>query len=69
MGMGPNLNMLCRLSEGVMLLVRQVFQAKYSRGDELVALFREFATHACEAGWPVVNNRILTDPSGPFSRW
>jgi hypothetical protein len=67
--MGPNLNMLCRLSDGVRLLVRQIFQAKYSRGDELVALFREFATHAREAGWPVDNNRILTDASGSFSGW
>jgi hypothetical protein len=52
-----------------MLLVRQVFQSKYGRGDELVVLFREFATHAREAGWPVDNNRILTDASGSFSGW
>lgn len=47
-----------------MLLVRQTFQAKYGRGDELVALFREFHQNA-----PVPNRdsaRILTDASGPF---
>jgi hypothetical protein len=27
-----------------MLVARQVFQAKYGRGDELVALFQEFNT-------------------------
>lgn len=44
--------------------VRQVFQAKYGRGDELVALFKEF--HA-DADIP---NRerahIMTDASGQF---
>jgi hypothetical protein len=51
-----------------MLLVRDVFQAKYGRGDELVALFREIAgrwqrgEHAVE----LRGNRILTDASGPF---
>jgi len=47
-----------------MLVVRDVFQAKYGRGDELVALFKEarqkypeFAKH---------HARVLTDASGPF---
>ena len=47
-----------------MLLVRDVFQAKYGRGDELVALFKEM-----QQGWPTASNhglRILTDRSGPF---
>lgn len=47
-----------------MILVRQTFQAKYGRGDELVALFKEFHAHA-----DVPNRdkaRILTDASGPF---
>ena len=47
-----------------MMLVRQVFQAKYGHGDELVALFREFHANA-----PVPNRdraRILTDASGQF---
>jgi hypothetical protein len=49
-----------------MLLARQVFQAKYGRGDELVALFQEFNTRMRDAGgsWP--RFRILTDASGPF---
>jgi hypothetical protein len=48
-----------------MIVVRQVFQAKYGRGDELVALFKQFATRmqseGQDMGW-----RILTDASGPF---
>ena len=28
-----------------MLVVRDLFQAKYGRGDELVALFKEIAEH------------------------
>ncbi len=38
-----------------MLLARQVFQAKYGRGDELVALFwspsSDSATSACRKWW------------------
>ena len=51
-----------------MILVRQVFQAKYGRGDELVSLFREFNKRmaAEEAGYP--GFRILTDASGQFFR-
>ncbi len=51
-----------------MLLVRDVFQARYGRGDELVALFKEIAgywqrgQHAVE----LRGNRILTDAGGPF---
>src|SRR3954465_6050567 len=47
-----------------MMIVRQVFQAKYGRGDELVELFREF-----HRGADVPNRdkaRILTDASGQF---
>ncbi len=53
-----------------MLLVRQVFQAKYGRGDELVALFKEArergrlganADQTNDRSW-----RLLTDASGPF---
>jgi hypothetical protein len=45
-----------------MILVRNVFQAKYGKGDELVALFKEAGQTwaAQDAG------RILTDASGPF---
>ena len=47
-----------------MILVRNVFQAKYGRGGELVALFKE-----ANQKWPALANRqyrILTDLSGPF---
>lgn len=50
-----------------MLLVRDVFQAKYGRGGELVALFKELEGH-----WhgkepvPYHEFRIMTDASGPF---
>ena len=51
-----------------MLVVRDVFQARYGRGDELVALFKEIAAY-----WEQSDNaralqafRILTDASGPF---
>jgi hypothetical protein len=47
-----------------MLIVRQCFQAKYGRGNELVALFKEFNKRMQEAGAPRL--RILTDASGPF---
>ena len=49
-----------------MLLVRQVFQAKYGRGDELVALFRELNARMRDAGELMPRFRILTDASGPF---
>jgi hypothetical protein len=47
-----------------MILVQDVFQAKYGKGGELVALLKE----AREA-WPesqAYGYRILTDASGPF---
>ena len=45
-----------------MILVRDVFQAKYGKGDELVALFKEAREH-----WPTqYGDRILTDASGSF---
>jgi hypothetical protein len=49
-----------------MLLVRQVFQAKYGRGDELVALFKEFNQRMQESGELMPRFRILTDASGTF---
>jgi hypothetical protein len=49
-----------------MLLVRQKFQARYGRGDELVALFREFNARMRDAGELSPQLRILTDASGPF---
>ena len=49
-----------------MLRARQVFQAKYGRGDELVALFQEFNARMREAGEAQPPFRILTDASGPF---
>lgn len=47
-----------------MILVRQTFQAKYGRGDELVQLFREFHQNAAVPNRETA--RILTDASGPF---
>ena len=49
-----------------MLVARQVFQAKYGRGDELVALFQEFNTRMQDGGETASRFRILTDVTGPF---
>ena len=45
-----------------MKIVRDVFQAKYGKGDELVALFKEVQ----KMGPELSTYRILTDASGPF---
>lgn len=44
-----------------MILVRDVFQARYGKGGELVALLKE-ARSMADIGY----GRILTDASGPF---
>jgi len=45
-----------------MMIVRGVFQAKYGRGGDLVALFKE-----AQEKWPEqYADRILTDASGSF---
>ena len=47
-----------------MIVVRDVFQAKYGKGGELVALFKE-----ARERWPITarySGRILTDASGTF---
>ncbi len=45
-----------------MIIVRDVFQAKYGKGGDLVALFKE-----AREKWPTqYANRILTDASGSF---
>lgn len=50
-----------------MLVARQVFSAKYGRGDELVALFQEFNTRMQqEVDGTAPRFRILTDATGPF---
>ena len=49
-----------------MLLARQVFQAKYGRGDELVTLFRELNARMRDAGGLTPQFRILADVTGPF---
>lgn len=49
-----------------MVVARQVFGAKYGRGDELVVLFQEFNARMREAGGTAPRVRILTDASGPF---
>jgi hypothetical protein len=45
-----------------MILVRSVFKAKYGKGADLVALFKE----AMSSWGSELNYRILTDMSGPF---
>jgi len=45
-----------------MIMVRNVFQAQYGRGGELVALFQEIRQQ--QPAIPV--DRILTDASGAF---
>lgn len=47
-----------------MILVRDVFQAKYGRGGDLVALLKEAQQMLTGAGYP--RERIMTDASGPF---
>ena len=49
-----------------MIVVRQAFQAKYGRGDEMVALFKELNQRMQESGVERIRFRILTDASGPF---
>jgi hypothetical protein len=51
-----------------MLLVRDVFQAKYGHGDTLVALFKEIVGYWNRQPRPVGfhDQRVLTDASGPF---
>jgi len=45
-----------------MIVVRNFFQAKYGKGDELVALMKESDTM-----WPSERKyRMMTDLSGPF---
>jgi len=46
-----------------MILVRDVFQATYGKGDELVSLFKEFNEKFAHER---PGYRILTDASGPF---
>ncbi len=51
-----------------MLLVRDVFQAKYGRGDELVALCKEIMAHwkSSSGATAFHEAKLLTDASGPF---
>lgn len=49
-----------------MIVARQVFQAKYGRGDELVALFKEFNARMQETPGALPPFRLLTDVTGPF---
>src|SRR6266516_3297782 len=56
---------LCSSTEkasDMMILVRDVFQAKFGKGSELVALFQE----ARREGLSMYGERILTDASGTF---
>ena len=47
-----------------MILERNVFQAKYGRGDELVAVMKKMRPLMKRAG--ARDLRVLTDLSGPF---
>jgi hypothetical protein len=47
-----------------MIIERIVFQAKYGRGDELVALLKEMQKKI--APYVGRNPRLMTDRSGPF---
>jgi hypothetical protein len=49
-----------------MLIARQVFQAKYGRGNDLVNLFKELNTRMREEDGAAPYFRILTDASGRF---
>ena len=46
-----------------MIIVRDVFQARYGKGSDLVVLFKEFRG---KIATKVPGYRILTDASGPF---
>ena len=48
-----------------MILVRDVFRAKYGRGDELVALFKEAFAQMPDA-MKTGSSRLMTDLSGPY---
>jgi hypothetical protein len=58
----------CHPEEGVflMIVVRHVYQAKYGKGDELVALLKEMDKHMEKVTGAKVASRLLTDASGPF---
>ena len=45
-----------------MILVREVFQAKYGKGDELVAIFKEARQQWLQG----LATRVLADLSGSF---
>jgi hypothetical protein len=49
-----------------MLVVRQVFHAKYGRGDELAGLFQEVNARPREADPASPHFRFMTDASGRF---
>jgi hypothetical protein len=49
-----------------MILVRDVYRAKYGRGSELVALLKEFGAALRSETGKQYPQRILSDASGPF---
>lgn len=49
-----------------MLVERMTFRAKYGRGDELVALFKDPVMQAQMRQMPVGAMRIYTDVTGPM---
>ena len=49
-----------------MILVRDVFQVKFGKAREAVALWKEGATLAQRTGYGAAPIRLLTDLTGPY---
>jgi hypothetical protein len=49
-----------------MIVVRDVYEAKYGRGSELVAVLKDFNAVAAPIAGKDYRQRILSDASGPF---
>jgi hypothetical protein len=52
--------------EGVMILVREIFQLKFGKAKEAVALWKEGLALMKHAGIDVSSTRLLTDVVGPY---
>ena len=48
-----------------MILIRDVFQLKFGKARDALAVWKEMADHAKKAGWPG-QPRVLTDLVGPY---
>jgi hypothetical protein len=49
-----------------MIIVRDVYQAKYGKGTELVALLADFDKILAPVVGKATHSRVLSDASGPF---